>query len=195
MRSVSLNGRTWPARSSQAGFSLTELLVVVGIAGVMMAIAILVAPSALLSARADSGAAQLVAALRVAREQAIAQRRNVRVDFIAPNRITVSRIEIPGPGTTVIADTRLEGGNTFVLMPGVPDTPDAFGGGSPVSFNGAATVAFTSSGEFVDEDGDPVNGTVFVGVAQDPASARAVSIFGPTALVREWRWNGAQWTN
>lgn len=195
MPNVPMSTRTSSVRSAEAGFSLLELMLVVGIAGVLMAVAVMVMPVALKSARADSGVAQLIATLRVAREQAIAERRNVQVDFIAPNRITVSRIEVPGPGTTVVADTWLEGGNAYMQFPGVPDTPDAFGSGNPVSFNGAASVAFTSSGEFVNEDGDPVNGTVFVGAGNDPVSARAVSIFGPTALVREWRWNGTHWTN
>jgi hypothetical protein len=38
-----------------------------------------------------------------------------------------------------------------------------------------------------------VNGTVFVGKAGDELSARAITVFGPTALIREWRWDGRQW--
>ncbi len=170
-------------------------MVTVGIIGVVMAMTVLVMPAALVHARADSGAAQLVATLRLAREQAIAQRRNVRVTFTAPNRVTVSRVEVPGPAATVLADTFLEGHNEYRLFLGVPDTPDAFGNGSAVSLGGAASVAFTSSGEFVDQDGDPVNATVFIGAGNDVLSARAVSVFGPTALVRAWRWGGTRWAN
>ena len=84
---------------------------------------------------------------------------------------------------------------TFLLFTGVPDTPDAFGKTSATTFPGATTIMFTSSGEFVDQDGDPVNGTVFVGREGQPLSARAISIFGPTALIRQWRWGGSLWTN
>jgi prepilin-type N-terminal cleavage/methylation domain-containing protein len=178
-----------------AGFSLVEMLLVVGVVGVLSAITVMVMPVALLSARADSGAAQVVSALRLAREEAIAQRRNVRVTFTAPNRIVISRVEVPGPGTTVITQVWLEGSLTFRLFGEIPDTPDAFGNADAWSFGGANAIAFTSSGEFVDQNGDPVNGTVFIGRAHEPLSARAVSIFGPTALVREWRWDGSRWTN
>ncbi len=178
-----------------AGFTLVELLVVVGLIAVLSAITVLVMPTALLSARADSGAAQVVSTLRIAREAAISQRRNVRVSFTAPAGIVISRVEVPGPAISVINQVRLEAGNTFRLFGGVPDTPDAFGNAAAWSFGGATSVAFTSSGEFVDQNGDPVNGTVFLGRDNQPLSARAVSVFGPTALIREWRWNGARWTN
>ena len=62
-------------------------------------------------------------------------------------------------------------------------------------FGGALTVSYTSEGEFVDENGDPANGSVFIGRNNEPLSARAVTIFGPTALVREWHWNGVQWND
>jgi prepilin-type N-terminal cleavage/methylation domain-containing protein len=181
--------------SSPAGFSLLEVLVVVGLVGVLSAITAMVMPIALASARADSGASQIMAVLRVAREEAISQRRNIRVAFVAPNQIVISRVEVPGPGITVISQTWLENGLAFRLFGGVPDTPDAFGNAAPRSFGGATSIAFTSSGEFVDQNGDPVNGTVFVGREHEPLTARAVSIFGPTALVRGWRWNGSRWTN
>ena len=189
--------RTRRARISvrAAGFTLVELLVVLGIIAVLSAISVMVMPVALLSAKADSGVAQLVSVLRVAREEAISQRRNVRVTFTAPNQIVISRVEVPGPAISVINQASLESGLTFCLFGGIPDTPDAFGNAAAWSFGGAASVAFTSSGEFVDQNGDPVNGTVFIGRGNEPLSARAVSVFGPTALVREWRWNGARWTN
>jgi hypothetical protein len=132
--------------------------------------------------------------LRVAREQAIAQRRTVQVVFAAPNRLVVRRVEVPGPGTTVLSDVRLDEGMAFQLFQGIPDTPDAFGRASATSFGTATTLAFTSEGSFVDQNGDPVNGTAFLGRPNQPTSARAVTVFGPTALVRNWRWNGSQWT-
>jgi prepilin-type N-terminal cleavage/methylation domain-containing protein len=181
--------------SARAGFTLIELMVVVGLIGVMSAVAIMVAPSALRSAKADSGGAHVMAALRTAREQAIAQRRNVRVTFTAPNVVTATRVEVPGPATTVLGTTYLEDGVRFLQFVGIPDTPDAFGNGSATSFGTATSYFFTSEGTFVDQNGDSVNGTVFLGRVNDPLSARAVSLFGPTALIRLWRWDGRQWTN
>jgi prepilin-type N-terminal cleavage/methylation domain-containing protein len=180
---------------SAAGFTLVELLVTVGLIGILAGMSVLMLPGAVLSAKADAGASRLESALRVAREQAISQRRTIRLTFTAPNRIVVTRVEVPGPATTVLATTELEDGMSFRLFPGIPDTPDLFGNGSPTAFGMATTVSFTSEGSFVDQNGDPLNGTVFIGRASTPLSARAISVFGPTALVRSWKWNGTQWTH
>jgi prepilin-type N-terminal cleavage/methylation domain-containing protein len=181
--------------SRTSGFTLVEIMVALGLIAVMSAIAAMVMPTALSSATADSGATRVVAVLRTAREQAISQRRNVRVTFSAPNQIVVTRINVPSTTTTALGTTTLESGISFQLFTGVPDTPDAFGNASATAFGTATSVMFTSEGTFVDQNGDPVNGTVFLGKGIDPMSARAVSIFGPTALIRQWRWNSRVWTD
>jgi len=186
-------GRSAPD-SAAAGFSMIEIMVVVGIIGVTVAV-VLVLPSALRSARSDSGGSRVAATLRTAREQAISQRRNVRVSFTNNNQITVTRVNVPATTTTVLNTVWLEDGITFQRYIGLPDTPDGFGNGTAVSFGSATTVQFTSEGSFVDQNGDPVNGTVQLGRYNDATSARAVTIFGPTALIRQWRWNGSQWTH
>jgi hypothetical protein len=53
---------------------------------------------------------------------------------------------------------------------------------------------FTSDGTFANQSGDPINGSVFMSVPGDASSARAVAIFGPTAALRAWRWDGTKWT-
>jgi prepilin-type N-terminal cleavage/methylation domain-containing protein len=181
--------------TKQAGFTMLELVVVVGIMCVAAAMAVLILPSAVLAGKSDSGLNRVVSTLRTAREQAISQRRNIRVAFNDPNQIVVSRVEVPGPGTTVINTVSLEDGMRFLLFAGVPDTPDAFGNATATSFGGATTIFFSSEGQLCDQNGDPVNGTVFIGRYRETTSARAVTIFGPTALVRQWRWNGRGWTS
>jgi type II secretory pathway pseudopilin PulG len=190
-----MNGMSHRGLQLESGFTLTELLVVGGLIGVLAGVSVMMTPRAILSARSDSGAARVVSVLRTAREQSIAQRRTIRVTFTPPNQIVISRVEVPGPGTTVINTVRIEDGMEFRLFTGIPDTPDAFGNTTATAFGLATTVAFTSEGWFVDQNGDPVNGTAFLGRASQPQSARAVTIFGPTALIREWRWNGSQWTH
>jgi len=172
---------------------MIELLVVVGIIGMAFA-TVMIMPTALRGARTDSGLSRVGATLRTAREQAISQRRNVRVSFTNNNQITVTRVNVPATTTTVLSTVWLEDGITFQRFVGVPDTPDGFGNGTAVSFGSATTVQFTSEGSFVDQNGDPVNGTVQIGRYDDPTSARAVTLFGPTALIRQWRWNGSRWT-
>ena len=178
----------------QGGWSLVEMMFVVLIIAAVGAIAVMVMPIAIQFAKADSGVQQVESALRVAREQAIGQRRNVQVAFVAPNRITVTRVETDGT-LTPISSTDLENRLQLILFAGLPDTPDAFGNATPASFGGAASVAFTSEGTFVDQNGDQVNGSVFIGVPNEPTSARAVTIFGPTALIRAWTWQGTNWVD
>ena len=181
--------------TSELGWSLVETMVALAVAGTVAAAAALVVPGVVAFTKADGGAGQLEAALRVAREQAISQRRNVRLDFVAPRTMVVSREEVPGPALTEIGRIELEGGTQFLTYPGVPDTPDGFGNASATSFGGAANVKFTSEGTFVDQNGDEVNGTMFVGLPNQAMTARAVTVFGPTALVRGWRWQGNVWVH
>lgn len=184
----------------RSGFSMVELMVVIGVIGVAAAITVMVMPGALKTAKADSGLERVGSVLRTAREHAISQRRLIRVAFTGTNQLTVTRIEVrQSDGTTpapvVLNTVWLEDGVEFRTFAELPDTPDGFGSASAASFGSATTVDFTSEGSFVDQNGDEVNGTVFLGKYGDPLSARAVSIFGPTALIREWRWDGRKWTN
>lgn len=184
--------RLWKA----AGFSLIEVLVVLGVASVVMATAVLMMPGAIRDARADGGMTVVVSELRRAKDLAVTQRRDMEVRFILPNEIQVWRQEVPiSQGLTRISTVRLENNNEFLLMPGLPDTPDGFGNGSAIEFDSAPALFFRSEGMFTDANAnlDPLNGTVFLGVRNQPQTARAVTVFGPTALIRGFRWTGAQW--
>ena len=180
-----------------AGFSLMELLVVVGVASVVMATAVLMMPDTIRNARADGGMALVVAELRRAKDLAVTQRRDMEVRFVLPDEIQIWRQEVPVQhnNQTRISTTRLENHIEFLLMPGLPDTPDGFGNGSAIEFDTAPALFFRSEGMFTDANAnlDPLNGTVFLGVRNQPLTARAVTVFGPTALIRGYRWTGAQW--
>ena len=96
----------------------------------------------------------------------------------------------------VLAPTRelaLQIAQEFVKFSGIPDTPDAFGATSATTFTGTAPVMFTSDGSLVDSNGDIVNGSIFLGTPGQPETARAVTIFGVTGIMRTWKWRGTQW--
>jgi prepilin-type N-terminal cleavage/methylation domain-containing protein len=192
---VRQNGRKW--QCDESGFSLVELSIVVAIMATVAAIAILVSPMMMRQAKADSGIEQAVAALRIARETAIGQRRNVTIEFIGLRGIRTSRQEIGAngtpAGTTPLNTVELENNMQVRLEPGLPDTPDGFGHTSAVNFGPSPERMFTSEGTLVNQTGDVINGSVFFAIPDDPLSARAISIFGPTALIRVWRWDGRQW--
>ena len=54
---------------------------------------------------------------------------------------------------------------------------------------------FTSDGSFIDSAGDVSNGTILLGVQGQTMTARAVTVFGATGLLRSWRWRGSKWFN
>jgi prepilin-type N-terminal cleavage/methylation domain-containing protein len=184
-------------RQAEEGFTLIELMVVVAIAAVCMATVVMVNPQFIRAAKADSGVSQAMEILRTARETAISQRRNVQVQFVGNNTIQIAREDIDAngivTGTTVLRSARLEGRMRFMLTTGVPDTPDLFGRTAPASFS-SATRRFSSEGTFINGNGDPMNGTLFLGNPEgDATAARAITFFGPTALMRLWRWDGRKW--
>jgi len=183
----------------EAGFTLLEIMVVVALLGTLAAMAIMVSPSLTQHARAEAGISQVLDALRLGREAAISQRRNVEVRFIGLNVVQTARQDINAAGvvtgTTVLNTVELENRVRFGLEPSVPDTPDGFGNATAVAFGASPTRMFTSEGTFVDQQGDVLNGTVFLSIPGQPTSARAITIFGPTALVRVWRWGGRQWVD
>ena len=186
------------ARSAQ-GFSLIELLMVVAIIAIMGGIAMGVTNNVVRTAKGKSGAQQLASFLKRHRELAISRRRNIEIAFTLPNVVTSRQRAVPDPpaalGPSTLLETMyLEGQIGFRKFPAIAlDTPDAFGSPVEVNLGGANPVMFTSEGTFADVNGDPINATLLLGVANLPATANAVTIIGTTATLRLWRWDGAKW--
>ena len=112
---------------NERGFTLLEVLVVVGILGALAGMAMMVSPAFSRHARAEAGIAQVLDVLRSGREVAVSQRRNVQITFIGLNAIRTSRIDIDAngvtTGTTVLRTVELENRVQFRLEADVPDTP------------------------------------------------------------------------
>jgi prepilin-type N-terminal cleavage/methylation domain-containing protein len=186
------SGESKLASFAELGFSLVEIVVVVAVLGVMFGLAAGVTMTTVKASRAESAKATVVTMLELARNQSTSERRDFQLIFTTPNRIQVVRLEIPS-GTTPIADRVLEHGQEFVKFTGVPDTPDQFGNTTAISFGTTPTIRFTSDGTLIDSSGDVLNGSLFMGEPGKPESARAVTIFGASGLIRSWRWNGTTW--
>ncbi len=184
---------TAPRPATDAGFSLAEMLVVVAIVAIGSAVTIPVTMQMVNRAKNDSSVLVAHTFIDGARDRAVAERRNVELEFQAPNWLRTYRIEVPSGTRTLVGEMRLEGAQEFLRFPGVSDTPDAFGASGAVSFTGTMPVMFTSDGSLIDSQGDVVNGTVFVGVPDRPESARAVTVWGITGTMKTWKWRGAQW--
>jgi type II secretory pathway pseudopilin PulG len=185
--------------ADERGFSLVEMLVILGIAGVLAGVAVGVSTTIVRVARADSGAQQLDAFLKRHRELAIARRRDIEIVFEPPNRVMSFERAVPNPPDPTPAPTPLEtmvfeGGIVYRLTTDVPDTPNLFGNGEAIAIGGPEPVMLAPEGSLLDALGNPVNVTISLGVEGDPLSATAVTILGATASIERWRWNGRNWT-
>lgn len=193
-------GRMRPPLSDERGFSLMELLVIAGIIGVMAGVAVGVTSTVVRMARGESGAQQLDAFLKRHREMAIARRRDIEIRFIEPNRVESLERDIPDENgdmdpSVPLEEMVFEGGIEYEVSPDVPDTPNRFGNGAPITLVGAIPpVMFSSEGAFIDARNNPINASIFLAVPNDPLSGTAVTILGPTATIERWLWNGGAWT-
>lgn len=174
------------------GFSFVEANIVLLMVFVVAGFALLNIGGIMPGIRANTALKQVMAQLRTGRELALAQRRNVEVRFLGDNQIELVRFDVPN-GRTSLGTVTLEGNVEFRVFDEVPDTPDAFGKAAAVDFRGAGTLIFLSDGTLADDAGDPVNGTVFLGLAGRPETARAVTVLGATGRVRGYRWTGTEW--
>jgi prepilin-type N-terminal cleavage/methylation domain-containing protein len=193
-------------RAHEAGFSLVELSVVVALMGILVGMVLVQMGVSRPAAIGDGAMRAVLSQMNAARELAITQRRNMRLTFGSVggntnNVVQVVREEVPGPTLTTVSSTLFEGGMQFLTVSGLPDTPDAFGATSAVTFPTATgtpiEIKFAPDGTFVNQDGLTLNGTVFVALpSQAPSqalSARAMTIFGSTGRIRGYRWDGRNW--
>jgi prepilin-type N-terminal cleavage/methylation domain-containing protein len=181
-----------PRARSERGVTLIELLVVVGI---MLVVGSMGAAQMISIRRAMQGDAAMrlvMSQLSQAREMAITQRRTMEIKFVGGAGgywLQVLRHEVPGTGTTTLSSVAFEGNVKYQLVPSVTtDTPDQFGLAGPLSFGSASSYTFSSDGTFIDQSGNPLNGTIFLATASVVQSQRAVTIMGGTGRVRGFKW-------
>jgi prepilin-type N-terminal cleavage/methylation domain-containing protein len=184
-------------RTDERGYTLIEIMIVLLLIGLISSMAVPVSSYFLQQSKADSASVFASTAVDSARDVAVAQRRNVLLTFVMPNKLRVERQDINSvgvvTGTTVLNTYTLEAGQEFKLFPGQRDTPDGFGAGSATQFSGTGPYMFTSEGSLVDSNGDISNGTIFMAIPNQPETARAVTVFGVTGLTRTWKWRGQKW--
>jgi type II secretory pathway pseudopilin PulG len=194
------------ANRKDLGFTLLESVVVIGIMMVLMGMAIIQSFGSLGSYQANSALDVVVSQLRVARQLAISQRRTVQIwiDSVpepVDNRYHVKYQVQAAPQTNEVAgpvvSVPLPASTQLILEPGVPDTPMQFGNnaavyvGNPPVAGGPPVMQFNSTGTFTDNTGtNLLYGTVFIGIPNQVATARAVTIMGGTGRVRAYNWAG-----
>ncbi len=189
----------------EKGFSLLETLIVIGIMGILASIAIFKSFGTMETYQANSAMDIVISQLRVARQLAISQRRNVQVSFNTaanPPKITYTVLagnyagstEVNGTPVTMPLPNQLQ----FTSESGEVDTPMAFGtcgGNFGVCIagvgGGPAIMGFNSQGQFTDGTWvNTLNGTVFIGIPSQASTARAVTVMGGTGRVRSYSYAG-----
>jgi hypothetical protein len=167
--------------------------------GVVIGIAVVQIGSSRAGLKGDGAMRVVLSQLNQARELAITQRRNMRVEFNSGTTVVIKREEVPwpnalGPTLTTLTSVPFEGGLQFLRIVSLGDTPDAFGYATELAFPALTTqMKFGPDGTFIDQDGATFNGTVFTALPNQNLSARAVTIFGSTGRVRGYRWDGSGW--
>lgn len=183
-------------RNGSGGFSILELLMSVLVMGIMVAATVAEMEPTIQQMHANTGAYLLEGQMRLARQMSIAQRRDIIVQFLGTNEVKLTRQEIPA-GATVISDVFLPPTVSYMIFAANGDTPDGFGNASPVEFGGInggpPIMQFQSDGTFIDGNGNQLNGTVFIGVANMPTTERAVTILGATGQLRMYHATGSGW--
>lgn len=182
------------------GFSMIELMIAATIILIVSVIAVTSLRPNLQQARVDAAMRQVIDTFRQAREFSIANRRYVQISFPANNQIQATQMNTltpgAGPVNTVLTTVTLAGPLVFNLD-GMPDTPDGYGNGGPIVFEGILNgpvggMLFQSDGELLDgQTLLPINGSVFMGMPGQQSTARAVTVLGTTGRVRGWKSNGA----
>jgi prepilin-type N-terminal cleavage/methylation domain-containing protein len=175
--------KTSTRNQRQDGYSMIEMVIVVGIIAILSATAIMQTMSSTYGSKANSAMFAVIDQLRTAREIALTKRRNVLVTITTPNEIQLTVETLPGeaaatPIQPVYLNSNSAGGWIFALYPGLPDTPMAFGNSSAITYTPASggtaglAVMFTTSGELVGTtagsgyntvgNSNPVNASLFI---------------------------------
>lgn len=181
------------ATRGERGFTLAETLMVIACIAILAGMVVPISAGMISRAKADSTGLEVLTWLEAARNRANAERRNFEVTFdTGTRRIRIERIE-PDLDKTPILDRELPDRMEFLQLSGAPDTPDRFGNAAAVDLDGPGPHMFTSDGAFVDANGDPSNGTIFVSKGNQTETARAITVFGTTGLLRAWKFSGSGW--
>jgi Tfp pilus assembly protein FimT len=179
---------------SERGYSAIELMMTLGVIATVSAMAAFQIGNARPSFKGDGAMRVVMAQMNTARELALTQRRSIEIKFLNNNQIQLIRQEVPiANGTTLLTTVFIEGGLTYSLTSGLPDTPDGFGKASAVDFGTATQMVFSSDGTLVNQSGAPISGTVFVSIPGQARSSRAVTILGATGRIRGFKWDGNSW--
>lgn len=201
------NSRPRPER----GVTLLELLIVLAIMGIVVSIGVIQLGS---MRRLNTSAAiplQLKIQLRLARQQAMSQRRAVTLQYDDQTKQVVI-IRQPAAGKAVLSLPNFPNATGSVQVSSVTLTgngvdPSHLVYGPPASIastlsdgtsltalpiNKKINITFQPDGSIIDANGNPVNFALFFYNSQAPnVTASAVSVLGSAGRIKTWKYNGS----
>jgi type II secretory pathway pseudopilin PulG len=190
----------------ESGFSILEMVFVLGIVFVVAATALINILPSLRTSRANAGMEMVLGEMRRAHERAVDERRIYRVTFAPPQTIQVDVGQVAVIGSTITdsspvfqaAQAPLILPNTieFLVVPGIPTnplaTPDGFGSGAnAIDFDianggGGTQIYFQPDGRALDGSNRLNDGVVYLAEPNNLFSSRAVSLYGTTGRAKGW---------
>jgi len=214
MRSLNRN-----ARHQASGFSLIEVLSVLAITILLVAISSVSLTPLLRQQHITEAYNTTMAAMRLARDNAVGQRTSYSVTFanaVSPSpyaTITVAPVGAGFQGAQNAVAYQLPPDVSFLALPGLPITsttvPDGYGFGTTaidfgwtingVGTGGQATIYFCPDGSSqrspnTNNDGSCPGtwdgGVVYLARPGDLMSSRAITLWGGTGRIRGWRLYG-----
>jgi prepilin-type N-terminal cleavage/methylation domain-containing protein len=197
------------------GFSLLEMMIVIAIIMIVSGMSFMAVQPALKDARVNQAFESAMMPLRVARQRAIAERKQYIVCYGlaapvgaltplgAPNAKTIQIFRWDA-GTALAAATQVTSVTLptdiqFQALAGLPNgaatVPDGFGNATTaIDFDkGVAAgainnqVMFMPDGSARDVNGNLNSGILYLARSGDLYSSRAVTIYGATGRIRGWR--------
>jgi hypothetical protein len=165
--------------------------VAVALVTVTSTIALVQMRTSIVTLDADKASGLVMSQLQYARQVAVDQRRDVRVEFLSTNRIKVTRVD--GGGVfTVLSDVTLPASYVYGKPTGPGDTPEGYGNATAVYFNNDTKGTFLGDGTFVSDAGILSSGTVFT-ISGGNGTSRAVTLSGATGRIKIYYLQGNTW--
>ena len=196
------------------GFSLLEMMIVICVLMIVGGIGFMALQPALKDAKVNQAFESAMMPLRVARQRAIAERKQYIVCYgiapppaaLTPIAPTAQSIQIFrwDVGTALSAATQVTAVTlpidiNFQVLPGLPNgpatVPDGFGSAvTAIDFDQNVAgggiknqVMFMPDGSAHDVNGNLNSGIVYVSRNGDLYSSRAITLYGATGRIRGWR--------